>query len=146
MPAPVAGSRSRIAATFCGSGMNGETTFVSYRRRRPHPSPPFGGPILAAGFARPELIATPDWLAENLGRPDLRVLDVRWRPDGSAPALYATGHVPWAIHLDWRTSVVDAAETGDALLLAAPDKLAAAMARLGAGDGAAALPFDKATP
>ena len=66
-----------------------------------------------AGFARPELIATPDWLAENLGRPDLRVIDVRWRPDGSSTTLYGTGHIPGAVHLDWRASVVDAADTGD---------------------------------
>jgi thiosulfate/3-mercaptopyruvate sulfurtransferase len=97
---------------------------------------------VAVGFARPELIATPDWLAENLGRPDIRVLDVRWRPDGSAPSLYATGHVPWAIHLDWRTSVVDAAETGDALLLAAPDRFAGAMARVGVGDGTSVVLYD----
>ena len=70
-----------------------------------------------AGFARPELIATPEWLAENIGRPDLRVIDVRWRPDGSAATLYGTGHIPGAVHLDWRTSVVDAADVGDALLL-----------------------------
>jgi thiosulfate/3-mercaptopyruvate sulfurtransferase len=95
-----------------------------------------------AGFARPELIAQPEWLVENLGRPDLRVLDVRWRPDGSAAGLYATGHVPRAVYLDWRTSVVDAADTGDALLLAAPDKLAAAMSRAGVGDGTSVVLYD----
>jgi len=34
-------------------------------------------------YARPELLASTDWLAENLGRSELRVVDVRWRPDGS---------------------------------------------------------------
>ena len=57
------------------------------------------------GFARPELLATPEWLAESLDRTDLRVLDVRWRTDGSARTLYGTGHVPGAVHLDWRESV-----------------------------------------
>ncbi len=95
-----------------------------------------------AGFARPELIATPDWLAENLGRPDLRVLDVRWRPDGSADTLYHSGHVPGAAHLDWRTAIVDPAETGDALLLVPPDRLAAAMSRVGIGDGTSAVLYD----
>ena len=40
-----------------------------------------------AGFARPELVATSEWLAENLGRPEVRILDVRWRPDGTAATL-----------------------------------------------------------
>jgi thiosulfate/3-mercaptopyruvate sulfurtransferase len=95
-----------------------------------------------AGFARPELIATPDWLAENLGRPDLRVLDVRWRPDGSARALYAAGHVPGAVPLDWRTAVTETQEGSDALLLAAPDVVAAAMSRAGVGDGTSTVLYD----
>ncbi len=95
-----------------------------------------------AGFARPELIATPEWLAENIGRPDLRVIDVRWRPDGSAATLYGTGHIPGAVHLDWRASIVDAADTGDALLLTAPDRMAAAMSRAGVGDGTSAVLYD----
>jgi len=53
-----------------------------------------------AGTARPELIATPEWLAENLGRPDLRVIDARWRPDGTGRQLYASGHVPGAAYVD----------------------------------------------
>ena len=95
-----------------------------------------------AGFARPELIATPDWLAENVGRPDMRVLDVRWRPDGSGVDLYADGHVPNATYLDWRASVVESAETGDALLLATPDRLATAMSRAGIGDGTSIVVYD----
>ena len=88
-----------------------------------------------AEFARPELIATPEWLAEHLGRPDVRVLDVRWRPDGTAPALYAAGHVPGAVHLDWQSSVVEPADGGDMLCLASPDRIADAMAAAGVGDG-----------
>jgi thiosulfate/3-mercaptopyruvate sulfurtransferase len=95
-----------------------------------------------AGFARPELTATPEWLAENLGRRGIRILDVRWRPDGTGRALYLTGHVPGAVHLDWRASVVDAAEGSDALLLAPPQQLAAAMARAGVGDGASVVLYD----
>ncbi len=95
-----------------------------------------------AGFAHPELIATPEWLAENLGRPDLRVIDVRWRPDGSASTLYGTGHIPGAVHLDWRTSIVDTADTGDALLLASPDRMVTAMSRAGVSDGTSAVLYD----
>lgn len=95
-----------------------------------------------AGFARPELAATPEWLAENLGRSDLRIVDVRWRPDGTAHGLYLTGHVPGATYLDWRTSMVEAGETSDAMLLASPQQVAAAMARAGIGDGTSVVLYD----
>ena len=95
-----------------------------------------------SGFARPELLATPEWLADNLDRPDLRVLDVRWRTDGSARTLYLTGHVPGAVHLDWRESVAQVADGGTAFLLATPDRMAEAMSRAGIGDGSSAVIYD----
>jgi thiosulfate/3-mercaptopyruvate sulfurtransferase len=95
-----------------------------------------------AGIARPELIATPDWLAENLGRPDLRVVDARWRPDGTGRALYATGHVPDAVYMDWRADVIDTPEGGDALILAAPARLGSVMSRSGIGDGTSVVIYD----
>jgi len=95
-----------------------------------------------AGIARPELIATPEWLAENLGRSDLRVVDVRWRPDGTAPSLFLLGHVPGAVHLDWRTALVESAEGSDVLLLTAPDRMAAVMGRAGIGDGTSVVIYD----
>jgi thiosulfate/3-mercaptopyruvate sulfurtransferase len=95
-----------------------------------------------SGFARPELLATPEWLAENLGRPDLRVLDVRWRTDGSAHGLYAAGHVPGAVHLDWRESVAQVADGGTAFLLAPPDRVAEAMSGAGIGDGTSLVVYD----
>jgi thiosulfate/3-mercaptopyruvate sulfurtransferase len=95
-----------------------------------------------AGIARPELIATPDWLAENLGRPDLRVLDLRWRPDGSAPAVFAAGHIPGAAHVDWRTALVTKADSSDALQLVAPAPMATVMGRAGVGDGTSVVIYD----
>jgi thiosulfate/3-mercaptopyruvate sulfurtransferase len=95
-----------------------------------------------AGFARTELLATPDWLAENLGRPDLRIIDLRWRPDATGPAVYATGHIPDAVHLDWRTTVMSTVEGSDALLLAPPDRIADVMSRVGVGDGTSVVLYD----
>jgi thiosulfate/3-mercaptopyruvate sulfurtransferase len=95
-----------------------------------------------AGFAHTELIATPDWLAENLGRPDLRVLDVRWRPDGTARTIYATGHVPGAVYLDWKTTIGAPDEHGDAILLAPPAELAALLTHAGIGDGTSTVLYD----
>jgi thiosulfate/3-mercaptopyruvate sulfurtransferase len=97
-----------------------------------------------SAFARPELLATPEWLAEQLGRPDLRILDVRWRTDSTAPDLFAAGHLPGAAHLDWRTELMepDDAESGPGLRLASPDRFAAAMARAGIGDGTSLVIYD----
>jgi thiosulfate/3-mercaptopyruvate sulfurtransferase len=47
------------------------------------------------------LVST-DWLAERLGQPDLRVVDVRWYLDPSRRGrdAYAAGHLPGAVFLD----------------------------------------------
>jgi len=93
-------------------------------------------------FPHPELIATPAWLAEQLGRPDLRVVDVRWRPDGTAPSLHAAGHVPGAVHLDWKSAVVEPDPDGDVLRLASPDRIAGAMAAAGVADDTTVVLYD----
>jgi thiosulfate/3-mercaptopyruvate sulfurtransferase len=95
-----------------------------------------------ADVPRPDLIATPAWLAEHRRRPDVRVVDVRWRPDGTAGELHAAGHIPGATHLDWLTSVVEASEAADRLLLASPERMAAAMGGAGIGDGVTAVLYD----
>ena len=97
-----------------------------------------------SAFARPELVASPEWLADQLGRHDLRILDVRWRPDGTGAATFAAGHIPGAAHIDWREELIapEASETGPGLRLAGPDKVAAAMARAGIGDGTSLVIYD----
>jgi thiosulfate/3-mercaptopyruvate sulfurtransferase len=95
-----------------------------------------------SGFARPELLASTDWLADQVGRPEVRVLDVRWRPDGSGQSVFGTGHIPGAVHLDWRSSLIDSPEPGDALLLAGPDQVAMALGQAGIGDGTSVVIYD----
>ena len=46
------------------------------------------------GYARPELVAETDWLADRLSAPTVRVVDARSDED------YARGHVPGAVHID----------------------------------------------
>lgn len=95
------------------------------------------------GFARPELITTPEWLSEQLGRPDLRILDVRWRPDDTGPTVFAAGHIPGAVHIDWRKDLIEAAEDGvSGLRLAGPDQVAEALGRVGIGDGTSLVIYD----
>ena len=95
-----------------------------------------------SGLARPEILATTEWLAEQLGRSGVRVLDLRWRPDGSAKAVYATGHIPGAALVDWRADLVDDGDNGETILLASPDRMAALAARVGIADDTTVVVYD----
>jgi thiosulfate/3-mercaptopyruvate sulfurtransferase len=96
-------------------------------------------------YTRPEMLATAEWLAANLGRPGFGVLDCRWRPDGSGRRLYAAGHIPGAMHIDWRTDLVEQEEESDVLLLAGPAHIAETLARAGIGNGMVAVVYDDTT-
>jgi len=95
-----------------------------------------------SGLARPEILATTEWLADSLGRSGLRILDLRWRPDGSAPTVHAGGHIPGASLVDWRTELIEDGENGDAILLAGPDRIAALAARAGISDDSTVVVYD----
>lgn len=97
---------------------------------------------MSGGYPRPELLATSEWLAANLERPEVRILDVRWRPDGTGRVAHAAGHVPGAFHLDWATDLTDPDENGRPYLLAGPEQVAAAMTRVGVGDGTTVVLYD----
>jgi thiosulfate/3-mercaptopyruvate sulfurtransferase len=94
------------------------------------------------GLARPEILATTEWLAERVGRPGTRILDLRWRPDGNASAIHATGHIPGAPLVDWRADLVDEGANGDTILLAGPDRIAALAARVGISDDTTVVVYD----
>jgi thiosulfate/3-mercaptopyruvate sulfurtransferase len=99
--------------------------------------------ILAmTGLARPEILATTEWLAEQLGRPGLRVLDVRWRPDGHAPAVHGVGHIPGAVLIDWRVDLSEESPDGDAIVLANPEQVGAVAERAGISDGTTVVVYD----
>jgi len=99
---------------------------------------------MPATYARPELLADPDWLAEHLGRPGVRVVDCRYRVDGSARQLHAAGHIPGAVLLDWAKELVDADDPLP-FQLAGPEAVAHALGRAGVGDGMTAVLYDDAT-
>jgi thiosulfate/3-mercaptopyruvate sulfurtransferase len=94
------------------------------------------------GLARPEILATTGWLASQLGKPGLRVLDLRWRPDGSAAAVYAVGHIPGAVKVDWRAELTDDVADGEAFVLVTPDRMAAMAERAGISDGSTVVVYD----
>ncbi len=94
------------------------------------------------GYARPELLASTEWLAENLARSEVRVVDVRWRPDGTGWHVFATGHIPGASYLDWRADLVDPDDPAGLFVLGGPDQVAPALSRAGIGDGTTVILYD----
>ena len=96
------------------------------------------------GFARPELLASTEWLADELGRPDVRIVDCRWRPDGTGDAAFAAGHLPGASYLDWRIELNEpiSEESGHALRLAPPASVLEFMRRSGVGAASTLVLYD----
>jgi thiosulfate/3-mercaptopyruvate sulfurtransferase len=96
------------------------------------------------GFARPELLASTEWLADELSRPDVRIVDCRWRPDGTGHAVFDSGHIPGATYLDWRTELNEAPsdEPGQVLRLAPPQSVLAFMSRAGVGAASTLVLYD----
>ena len=95
-----------------------------------------------AGYPRPEIVATTDWLADQLGQADLRLIDVRWRPDGSGRTVHASGHIPGAVYLDWMVELVDRDDETGILRLAEADRVAAALGRAGVGADTSVVLYD----
>jgi thiosulfate/3-mercaptopyruvate sulfurtransferase len=93
-------------------------------------------------YPRPELVATADWLAASLRRPDVRLLDVRWRPDGSGRAAHGTGHIPGATYLDWLVELADRDDATGVLTLADPDRIGAALGRAGVEANSTVVLYD----
>ncbi|HEX9377691.1 MAG TPA: sulfurtransferase [Actinomycetota bacterium] len=86
------------------------------------------------------MLVDPQWLEEHLDDPDVVVVDMRWRGDGSGRSLWEAGHVPGAVHLDWSADIVDP-DAEYAFMLAPPPSFAAAMERSGVGDGATVVAY-----
>lgn len=98
--------------------------------------------VTMSGLARPESLATTDWLAEQLGRSGVRVIDARWRPDGSGEAVHRAAHIPGSVYVDWRAELVDTDDDGEAIRLASADRIAEVARRAGIGDGSTAVIYD----
>src|SRR3990170_646925 len=81
------------------------------------------------------------WLAERLEHPGLRIVDARWRGDGSSRALYQRGHIPGAVPLDWHLDLSYTDDRGVRELLLPPDRFAAVMAAAGIGDETAVVAY-----
>ena len=90
-----------------------------------------------------ELLVTTDWLANELGASDLRIVDAtKFMPDaGRNPAAeYEAGHIPGAVFMDLG-ELTDASNPIDNMLPPA-EKFASRMQSLGLGDGSRVVLYD----
>jgi thiosulfate/3-mercaptopyruvate sulfurtransferase len=65
------------------------------------PLPADPSPTLSA-YAHPERLVTSDWLAGNLGRPGLAIVE-----SDEDVLLYDVGHIPGAVKIDWHIDLND---------------------------------------
>jgi thiosulfate/3-mercaptopyruvate sulfurtransferase len=90
-----------------------------------------------------ELVVSTEWLANEIGASDLRVVDATWfMPDASrnAQAEYEGGHIPGAVFMDLQ----ELADANSSLpnTLPPPEKFASRMQSLGLGDGSRIVVYD----
>ena len=52
--------------------------------------------IATRGYARPDVLVSTEWVAAHLNDPDLRLVE-----SDEDPLLYASGHIPGAVEVDW---------------------------------------------
>ncbi|MBA3943591.1 MAG: sulfurtransferase [Herpetosiphonaceae bacterium] len=99
------------------------------------------------------LIST-DWLAAHLENPALRIVDVRGvvKPPTdpkphyfASPDLYAQGHIPGAVFVDWTSDIVDLSDPVP-VQVAPPTQYAELMGRLGIGDDTSVIAYDTTLP
>jgi thiosulfate/3-mercaptopyruvate sulfurtransferase len=58
--------------------------------------------IESRGYVHPEVLVSTDWVAEHLNDPQVRIIE-----SNEDPLLYATGHIPGAVEVDWTRDLND---------------------------------------
>jgi thiosulfate/3-mercaptopyruvate sulfurtransferase len=58
--------------------------------------------IESRGYVRPEVLVSTQWVADHLNDPGIRIVE-----SNEDPLLYATGHVPGAVEVDWTRDLND---------------------------------------
>ncbi|HXX77898.1 MAG TPA: sulfurtransferase, partial [Ktedonobacteraceae bacterium] len=91
-------------------------------------------------FSEHPLIET-NWLADHLTDGNLRIVDMRWRGNGTGREVYLAGHIPGAIHLDWHRDLNWTDERGVRDLLLPPERFAEVMSEAGIDDNTHVLAY-----
>jgi thiosulfate/3-mercaptopyruvate sulfurtransferase len=94
-------------------------------------------------YARPEALASTDWLAVHLDDPHTRIVDCSFKLPGISPTArqdYDRGHIPGAVFFD----IDEIAEPGTSLphMMPSPELFARKMEALGIGDGDRVVVYD----
>src|SRR5262245_53973593 len=92
-------------------------------------------------------IVSPKWLAERLGQPDLRIVDVRWKLGDPAAGrrAYDQWHLPGAVFLDVDRDLAAPRGQGPGRHpLPRADVFARTMERIGVGDATCVVAYDDA--
>ncbi|MCU0512607.1 MAG: sulfurtransferase [Anaerolineae bacterium] len=58
--------------------------------------------ITARGYTHPEVLVSTEWLAAHLTDPNIRIVE-----SNEDPLLYAAGHIPGAVEVDWTRDLND---------------------------------------
>lgn len=90
-----------------------------------------------------ESLVTTEWLANEIGASDLRIVDASWHmPSSGRKGLdeYLAGHIPGAVFMDL-ADLIDTASPVDNTL-PPPEKFASRMQSLGLGDGSRIVIYD----
>lgn len=88
-------------------------------------------------------LVTTEWLANEMGASDLRIVDASWHMPASGRSgleEYLAGHIPGAVFMD----LADLVDTGSPVdnTLPPPEKFASRMQSLGLGDGSRIVIYD----
>ena len=52
-------------------------------------------------YVHPEYVVETEWVAEHLNDPDIRIIE-----SDEDPLLYAVGHIPGAVQVDWFSTLM----------------------------------------
>ena len=58
--------------------------------------------IAARGYARPEVLVSAEWVAQNLKQPNVRIIE-----SNEDSLLYPFGHIPGSVQVDWALDLND---------------------------------------
>lgn len=86
-----------------------------------------------SGYARPELLAEPEWLQEHANDPNVRVIDC------ATLEAYRRAHIPGAVGLPVHIYIKDPA---DETFVMPPDQFKDLMEKLGVSDSATVVTYD----
>lgn len=90
-------------------------------------------PATSSGYARPELLAETNWLAEHLNDPGIRIVDA------DDPPAHRRAHIPNAVPIPTHHYLK---ESEGALHVMGPDLFARLMAQMGIGDDTLVVAYD----